>query len=292
MTAPSALAPLPDPFPPPPLEDLVACFDEARVERALAASGACAFALPLGWQARHPQRVAVVPVADLLGWTAPPEVDALVFLGGGRAFHLGDDPPAEGPEVRVVVVLDRAGRRAGRLRVGAAVEHRPPGGGRLLDALQRCLGLPTDPPAGSTGRLLATLWLGALATPGSPTGPHPEGRLLGWPRVLRRHPVAGALAADDPGLGEGALEQAAVAGPEAWTWEALREATASSGVLDVACPAELAGWMDGGMFSRWVGASILPPEPLVAGAAARVTRPAWARLVALLERSGVALEGW
>lgn len=278
--------------PPAALEALVACLDEDRLDRIIGASGPCALALPRGWPDRPPGHVEVVPVDTLLGWDAPPDVDTLVFVGEGTASTAGAAArslPPEGsgpPTVRVVVAVDRAGHEAGRLRVGTTVEHRPPAGGRLLDALHRCLGLATPPPAASTAGLLAALWLGALAD-------HHGAPRLGWAAALRLHPAAGALdaaAGDSTGsLPEAALEEAIVAAPRVWTWDRLRVATAELGTLDLLCPAGLAGWMDEGMFARWVTGSTATVAALAAAAEAATAPAAFRRLRALLARTGVDL---
>lgn len=285
------------PRPPEPLEDLVACLDEDRLDRIIGASGPCALALPRGWPDRPPGHVEVVPVGSLLGWHAPPDVDTLVFVGEGTATAAGAAgrplPPEGGgrPTVRVVVAVDRAGHEAGRLRVGTTVEHRPPAGGRLLDALHRCLGLATPPAAASTAGLLAALWLGALAD-------HHGAPRLGWAAALRLHPAAGALdaaaptgvgAGDGPALPEAALEEAIVAAPRVWTWDRLRVATAEVGTLDLLCPADLAGWMDEGMFARWVTGSTAAVAALAAAAEAATAPAAFRRVRALLARTGVDL---
>ncbi|HET9072929.1 MAG TPA: hypothetical protein VFN60_13520 [Acidimicrobiales bacterium] len=282
------------PRPPAALEALVACLDEDRLDRIIGASGPCALALPRGWPDRPPGHVEVVPVDTLLGWDAPPDVDTLVFVGEGTASTAGAAarslPPERGrtPTVRVVVAVDRAGHEAGRLRVGTTVEHRPPAGGRLLDALRRCLGLATPPPAASTAGLLAALWLGALAD-------HHGAPRLGWAPTLRLHPAAGALeahghgGAGTEGLPDAALEEAIVAAPRVWTWDRLRVATAELGTLDLLCPAGLAGWMDEGMFARWVTGSTAAVAALTPAAQAATEPAAFRRLRALLARTGVDL---
>lgn len=274
--------------------------------RTVGTPGARAFALPAGWTRGDPRHVEEVPVASLLGWTAPASVDTLVFVGGGRAArseptatagigraeeadHLAGrtlSPGSPLPAVDVVVAVDRAGRLAGRVRIGDTVESRPPAGGRLFDALHRCLGLATAPPAESTARLLATLWLAAIAAAGTSS----KG-LLTWPETVRCHPIAVALIAEDPSIGEQGLEEAIVMVPRIWTWEALREATSDHGTLDLLCPAGLSGWMDEGMFSRWVSGSAVPLDQVVADAAAAVSASVWKWTAELLSRSGVVLPG-
>ncbi len=300
MTVPSTLDPTSRPEAPCDLERLVACFDDTRIQRTLGASGACVLALPARWRGGDPRRVELLPVANLLGWSAPASVDTLVFVGGGTATGPGRavDPAAvtagagrpDGgpvpvlPEVEVVVAIDRSGRLAGRVRTGDTVERRPPAGGRLFDALHRCLGLATAAPAESTAGLLATLWLAAIAATGTR-----RGCPLSWADAVRCHPIAAALTSEDPSIDEQALEEAIVAVPRIWTWEALREATCLHGTLGALCPPELAGWMDEGMFSRWVSGSAVTLGQVVPDAATALDARAWMRAGQLLARSGVTL---
>lgn len=302
MTIPTIVDPTRRPEHPADLDQVVACFDQDRIARTLGTCGACAFALPPRWRGGDPRHVDLVPIATLLGWSAPPSVDALVFVGGGRGTSPAAGATAAGdtggrvpggvgdrdlPGVDVVVAIDRAGRLAGRVRIGDSVESRPPAGGRLFDALHRCLGLATAPPAESTARLLATLWLSAIAA--SAAG---RGGPLTWPETVGCHPISVALAAEDPSVDDTALEEAIAAVPRIWTWEALREATDQHGTLDALCPAQLAGWMDEGMFSRWVTGSAVPFERVVPDASSAVTAEVRRRTGQLLARSGVPLRAF
>lgn len=236
------------------------------------------------------------PLDLLLGFTAPPDWAAIGLRCQGHAYDLVDDgsatdpppsPPADdrpapgrrrGDErvepvpVVVTVLLDRTGHGAGALRRGAAVTRLDgPPEGVVGDACRRALDLPTRPPPPSTVDLWLRIWLDRLveamvfaddggrfttwaavaalhpAAPGQPTSPRAN------PRSTRRPPFT-----DDPYLLADATLQAAAL----WPWSRLR---LDPEVVDTAqppLPRHLAGWMDDGMFARWVLADLVALDVL------------------------------
>src|SRR5437764_486586 len=72
------------------------------------------------------------------------------------------------------------------------------------------------------------------------------------------------------------------------TWECLRSALAHAGrhpqnPIDP----ELAGWMDDGMFARWMASNVPPYEALLECARVCATPKCWAEIRALLRRWGL-----
>lgn len=246
--------------------------------------------------------------ADLLGWRAPDGVVAVAVVAWGRAHSLvdapgrarsggtldqaggdpsaGGNPRAVGP-VRVVAAVGRDGGVAGRFTLDGRVHEEAPAAGRLFDALRRSLGLATDPPPVTTLPLVTNLWLSAVLGESARLG-----RRLDWPEALRLHP-AGTILADDPAgalvaasaaTSEVALAAVAAKATELWDWETTRRVAADHGCLAELCPSELAGWMDEGMFARWVLDELLPLPALLdrveaaltpeaAGSVRRAVRP-------------------
>ncbi|MHB1929276.1 MAG: hypothetical protein ACYDEN_12590 [Acidimicrobiales bacterium] len=246
-----------------------------------------------------PELREILPASALLGWTAPREVDRLVVVASGTAsacddagrpltWPAGDAQPAGDP-VHLIVVADRRGRLAGRLRVGQSLEEQVPAGGRMVDTLRRCFGLPTLPPPGDPAALLACLWLGVLLATARPRRRH-RGRLT-WSEALRLHPANELLLREDPDLPVWVLETVVRRTPGVWTWEQLRQAAVTNGSLAELCPPDLARWMDVGMYARWVMAEGAPLEQLLAAARDRVDGGAYQQLTAALAACGLDVSG-
>jgi hypothetical protein len=250
------------------------------------------------------------PLNELVGWTAPPDCDAIGILAAGssvRAVPLprqgaavtpdasaagspADDSPIgpggadrgirdvlEGdgsPPVRLIAAVDRFGRSASRLTVGDVVSCEPPGGGRMLDTLLRCLGRPTPPPAEDTAGLLSVLWFSAIIEHGG-SRPQP----LTWTETVRLHPASQLLLASGAHFSHRELAATADAAVRTLTWEILKDAAVWRDTLGDLCPGPLAAWMDAGMYSRWVLGQLPDLEslcPLMVG----VLRPSSARHLA------------
>lgn len=188
--------------------------------------------------------LAPIPTADLvgrlLGHVTPAGWEAVGVVTSGATRELtADGTPTgpRGPAARVAVLCHRDGSVASVLRrEGAAPVHdlSPPGRpgplGRIVDALRRSLDLPTPPPEVAVDLVVVQVWLHRVLTLA----------LRGDP--LDRHVV----------------DSLRPAGPA--TWSLLREQCAAGGWSELACPPDVAGWMDDGMFSRWCLAGF--PEPV------------------------------
>lgn len=195
-------------------------------------------------------------LSHLFGWVCPPECEAIgVSAGGWGRSQPGidlDDPhdssnAGEARRVRVIVVVDRAGGIGSRtMSGGGEVLDGRCRGGRLFDALQRCLGLPTDPPPLSSAGLIGDLWLAAVAgEQGSRAG------RLSWPEVAALHPAARVLAECGHSLSQAEIEAVIRVAPQAWTWDRLRSDTVDGGGLSDLVAPDVAAWMDAGMFACW-----------------------------------------
>jgi hypothetical protein len=174
---------------------------------------------------------------------------------------------------------DGAGGDAGEIVGEVAGEVVPlPGSpeGEVADACRRALGLPTAPPPGSTLQLWTLAWLDRVVdVAGRAAAPD---RLRTWAQVADLHAAAG------PRCDPAALAAAAASLAEAWPWSRLR---AEPSVVDAPGPvpaAELAAWMDDGMWARWLLARLPGEHDLLA--AVRALLPA--RLVAGVEAVVVA----
>lgn len=193
------------------------------------------------------------------GWAAPGEVDA------GR--HSTTSPrPSRHPDrrrVRVTTIVDRRGqeRATASLEDGTVVDE--PGAGTVTDALRRALRIPTAPPPVGTEELFAAVWLAEIAA---------TGRALTWAEVALLHPAMRLLAGGYPRPQPEELISSGRALHRAMTWEKLRR-RAAAGRFDAGNDVDeaLAGWMDDGMFCRWVLAGVTPLPRLLGECAATLT---------------------
>lgn len=215
------------------------------------------------------------PLDALMGFTAPPQWLALGVSSAGNARRLdaagvsrdaAGEPHTEPERVRITLLLGRSGDAAALMRLGDEVvplPGRPEG--TVADACRRALGLPTQPPPTSTLGLWTLTWLDRVVeVAGGADAGH---RLRTWPQVAAMHPAArplrrpsalSAVAADRASDPAG-LAVAAAGLADAWPWSRLR---ADPAVVDLPGPPvtpEIAGWMDDGMFARWLLAD-LPGE--------------------------------
>ena len=221
------------------------------------------------------------PLDHLLGFVAPPSWSALGLVCYGWASPPdAGGRPSKHPErrrVRVVTLLDRSGdeRATATLDDGRVVDE--PGVGTVADALRRCLGVATSPPPVSTAELFAALWLGRVAAAPS---------RVTWLEAVRLHPAMEALAVGGHRPQPEELVAAGRALHRSLPWGELR-LRAAAGRRDpgVEVPADLAAWMDDGMFARWVLGG-LPPFPVLLDRC----RPRLAPEV--LRRLRRALRGW
>lgn len=232
------------------------------------------------------QLIADADLDHLLGFVAPPRCSAIALTASGWARSM-DLPPliaqADQQRVRITCAVGRDGRVAGRMRWadGSHVDE-PPSSGRSLDILRRCLGLPTDPPAVPSAQLLAAQWLASVTRIA-----RLRGRPLPWEEVAAQHPAM--LLAGQGGLLFGAADLVPVAREAArlWTWTELLRQAGRPGPLADALPPGTGGWMDEGMFSRWLLAPYPPPETQVAEMAALMGPGTRRRVERALQRMGV-----
>lgn len=219
------------------------------------------------------------PLDALAGFEAPRQWKALGLVAEGTVQDLPTPGRSAGPavppgraaaaahhRVRVVHLVDRDATSATVLRVqGETPSSNRADGltesslGRLDDVVRRALGLPSTAPAERTVTLWALVWLDRLLTAFAATsGTSPR---LGWPDAAGRHPAVelgcsrGSAAhhlapADVARLGE-------MLG-RAYDWSDLRRACGRGAWPVPELPAELARWMDDGIFSRWLTGAYPP----------------------------------
>jgi len=206
------------------------------------------------------------PVEALLGLRAPDHWQGVgVICSGGvvpstpaeRRGHRRAGPDAA---VRIVTLLDRAGRSASVLRAGGRPRRLGEAPvGVIGDGLRRALGLPTAPPPPSSAPLWVAWWLDRIVE-----------RSLGrrapatWAEVAGLHP---ACPFSLPGRGPRpvTLARAAAELADRWPWHRLRTDAAVADLRARPAPGERVGpaipgrpgpvvaeWMDDGMFARWL----------------------------------------
>lgn len=235
-------------------------------------------------------------LSQLFGWVSPPDCRAVgVVAGGWGRPEIGDlDGPPSPPDtttdaqrVRVIVAVDRHGAVGSRTTLGdgAAVDGGCRGG-RLFDALHRCLSLATDPPPTSSAALIAGLWLAAVVGEAER-----HGRPLPWEVVAAVHPATRVLADQGHALSLPEMEAVVRVAPRAWTWAQLRADTVDgAGLRELVAP-DVAAWMDEGMFARWaldVGAD---PTVLWGRAASLLDSDAVLRLADALDAAEAGASG-
>jgi hypothetical protein len=247
------------------------------------------------------------PLDVLLGFVAPDDWLALGVASTGQARSLQADPATPGDAgqatpVRVTMLLGRSGtavtllRRDGRVaRIGE------PPQGLVADACRRAIGLPTAPVPQSTCELWMLWWLDRLVMtafePGMP------GLLTGWAQVAALHPAAwlpirgrtssetcaeatqeghslhGFRVGPEPDV----LAAAAIALSEAWPWTRLRDDPDAPEIPGARLHAELAAWMDDGMYARWLLSSFPSWRDLLDAARAVLPHNLTARVEAVVE---------
>jgi hypothetical protein len=150
--------------------------------------------------------------------------------------------------------------------------------GRLADVCRRCLGLPTAPPGIPVLRWWAAKWLDTLvAEPALESVRHEPQLVASFPGGAPFGPSHDLAALEH----HGRLLEASC------PWPALRHA-AAAGAIDVAgVPAEVAAWMDDGMFARWAVGETPTCEAGLAELRTRLEPRLAGRLDTLLRRWGV-----
>jgi hypothetical protein len=207
------------------------------------------------------------PVDELAGFAAPPEWRVLGVVAPGRAHAFGDRTP---PPDRIVIshVVSRDGSSAwicetidGPASEGTADGLDDAGHGRIDDALRRGLGLPTHPPGHEPVALWARLWLDAVlaAVAADPA------RSWTWVDVAVLHPAARLLLDSSSPSPIDGRDEVADAMPRlaellsaGRPWAELRSACSCGDWPVEWLPADLAAWMDDGIFSRWMLDGLAP----------------------------------
>lgn len=212
------------------------------------------------------------PLDVLLGFRAPPHWRALGVSCSGRSYALdgtdragrSEPAPVGGPEpVQMTVMVDRDGGTAGVLRRGDHVSPMADGPqGAVADACRRALGVATAPAPASTLGLWTLAWLDRVVDAAARQGV--DDRFRSWSAVARLHAAADPVAPDGGAPSPAALAVAAAALAEAWPWARLRAEPGVADVPGLPASAELAAWMDDGMWARWLLAQLPAPDDLVA----------------------------
>lgn len=237
----------------------------------------------------NPQQVRWHPdLETMVGVTAPSSCQALAAVGYGWAQPLDDDcpllRPGERRRTRVVCLLTRAGDMAGYLRDDATILIRePPTVGRVPDLMRRCFGLPTPPPDQPSDALLAAIWLQNVAARA-----HTVTRALTWRDVARLHPVISVAAGDGIVVPNAQFPRILAVGAEAWNWSYLlaQAATPACWIADL-LPDGAVGWMDEGIFSRWLLDAVGHPDRLFPRVRPHLEAAAASRMHSTLTRLGV-----
>jgi hypothetical protein len=200
----------------------------------------------------------------LVGWVATSDCQAVGVIATGRLRPMEGAPPGlvdpMRNQIRMACLVTRHGEVVWKMCLpDGTTTDEPPAEGRMLDCLRRCFELPTPPPPVGPARLQIIAWLAAILEQAKTAR-----RPLSWSEVSRLHPVARVLGSDlgspSSELMPGLMRMAG----SAWSWEALRlQAQHESGLEDIVDP-ELAGWMDEGMFARWVLSDLPSPDELLA----------------------------
>jgi hypothetical protein len=168
-------------------------------------------------------------VVALYGFIAPSSWEAFGVVTPGFA-NRGATGDAEREPMTVCALVDRSGQAYSAIRsYDGPTTPTTATEGRAVDALRRCLGLPTDPPRCSPGILHILRWIDRVLASvlDADLGSAPQ-----WPELSAlEDPAKSALAPKD-------------------TWADLRRGCAAAR-LDVPGIWPLAaGWMDDGMFAR------------------------------------------
>jgi hypothetical protein len=198
------------------------------------------------------------PVASLLGFTAPPQWWAVGLLADGTSRDL--DGSDRAPGSTFVHLVDRRGTSIHIVtRPGSETIVSGPGPvvteGRTADVCRRILGIPTAPPPGDMTTHVIDLWLArairaALDEPG-----------LDWPAVVSRNPAHQLAVPLTTAPTPAALARQTVAFGGQLDWDRYRLRCVDAGGTPFGeLDADVAAWMDAGMFARWMLGESLTSE--------------------------------
>jgi hypothetical protein len=223
------------------------------------------------------------PYDHLVGVTAPHDWTVLGVTCCGWAGSLDAEVrPSRQPgrrRVRQTFLVGRSGATASVVRFedGGEPLTEPPGTGRVLDALLRCLQLPTAPPAVDTPVLFTSWWLEAIVAVGRRSP-----KRLTWKQVCDHHPGVRMLRAAGERTLAGDVVLVGRAMARSFDWSRLRELFAENTVPGTIDP-DVAAWMDEGMLSRHLLAGAPPVGALLPEALDHVTPATAGRLVGAVE---------
>lgn len=183
------------------------------------------------------------------GWASP--ADGADLARGTTATRPSAHPDRR--RVRVITLIDRRGREQATASLDDGTVVDEPGSGTVSDALRRCLRLATPPPPVGAEELFAAQWLVAIAQ-------STHSQTATWREVALLHPALQLLVGTrfrpraDELVGCGRTLH------QTMPWEQLRLRAAAGRIDGLGIPADLADWMDEGMFARWVlaGLPMLP----------------------------------
>lgn len=213
----------------------------------------------------------------LLGHTVPAEWEGAAVVGTGR-FRLLDEahePPAVlksgfSGGLTMACTLARDGQVGWRMRLPDGEYYdRVPEQGFMLDILHRCLGLATPAPPTSIAPVELGAWFAAIVGRSVE-----EDRRLDWWEALPLHPAAAQANGTDTDGHECLLRSDS--SPD--DWDLMRRLVASGLATAVTPSPELAGWMDAGMFSRWVLDGLPPLSQLLSAVRPHLLPAAYRRL--------------
>ncbi|HET6964874.1 MAG TPA: hypothetical protein VFH58_08880 [Acidimicrobiales bacterium] len=214
----------------------------------------------------------------LLGQVVGPEWDAAAVVGTGRIRQLDEahEPPAVlvpglAGGLAMTCLVTRQGRVGWRMRLPDGTFYdRVPEAGFMLDILHRSLQLPTPPPETTSWPLDLSAWVATLIDSATEAR-----RRLSWREALSLHPLGSEDQDGDP---PDHIEARIVASATVEDWQAMRRLVAAGLPSDIAPPAEVAEWMDEGMFSRWLLRDIPSPDRLLAAVRPHLQPEAYRRL--------------
>lgn len=201
------------------------------------------------------------PADGFAGFTAPHDWFAVGCAAGGTKRSMDSGEPLG--RATFAFLLHRDGTSVLSLSdIGReiATETDAPPQGLVPDTCRRVLGLATPPPGVSVEQWLASLWLEGVfaAVVADPTAQWT------WDRLLAAQPVTGW----DFMAGH--------------SWEELRLEFTRFKHTICGVDAELAAWMDAGMFARALGEAVPSCELLLADLEALLSSPVHARLTEFL----------
>jgi hypothetical protein len=227
----------------------------------------------------------------LLGWVAPPDCQAVGLVATGRIRALPGTPPGlldpSHDRLRMACLVTRHGKVAWKVASpdgssDGAPGKEAPSEGRLLDCLRRCFALPTPPAPVSPARLQAIAWLVAVLE-----RVDRGDRRVSWSDVSRLHPLAQIVSTDLTGPRSYPLPALSRLAGSTWTWEDLRRQAESNASFEGIVPAGLAGWMDEGMFARWVLSELPSADELLSAVRPYLAPSAARRLTHAVRASGL-----